>query len=114
MGVLTISYLRLIEDENASSKYRPLLATIFGIIHGFGFANILNEIGIIKANFLLALFGFNIGVELGQILVLRVLWYIYVHVKKNMKNINFAEIRSLLSSILLAIGLYWFITRSFI
>jgi hypothetical protein len=114
MGVLTISYLRLIEDENASSKYRPLLATIFGIIHGFGFANILNEIGIIKANFLLALFGFNIGVELGQILVLSVLWYIYVHVKKNMKNINFAEIRSLLSSILLAIGLYWFITRSFI
>ena len=114
MGVLTISYLRLIEDENASSKYRPLLATIFGIIHGFGFANILNEIGIIKANFLLALFGFNIGVELGQILVLSVLWYIYVHVKKNMKNIHFAEIRSLLSSILLAIGLYWFITRSFI
>ena len=114
MGVLPISYLRLIEDENASSKYRPLLATIFGIIHGFGFANILNEIGIIKANFLLALFGFNIGVELGQILVLSVLWYIYVHVKKNMKNINFAEIRSLLSSILLAIGLYWFITRSFI
>ena len=114
MGVLTISYLRLIEDENASSKYRPLLATIFGIIHGFGFANILNEIGIIKANFLLALFGFNIGVELGQILVLSVLWYTYVLVKKNMKNINFAEIRSLLSSILLAIGLYWFITRSFI
>ena len=114
MGLLTISYLRLIEDENASSKYRPLLATIFGIIHGFGFANILNEIGIIKANFLLALLGFNLGVELGQILVLSVLWYIYVHVKKNMKNIHFAEIRSLLSSILLAIGLYWFITRSFI
>ena len=114
MGLLTISYLRLIEDENASSKYRPLLATIFGVIHGFGFANILNEIGIIKANFLLALLGFNLGVELGQILVLSVLWYIYVHVKKNMKNINFAEIRSLLSSILLAIGLYWFITRSFI
>ena len=114
MGLLTISYLRLIEDENASSKYRPLLATIFGVIHGFGFANILNEIGIIKANFLLALLGFNLGVELGQILVLSVLWYIYVHVKKNMKNIYFAEIRSLLSSILLAIGLYWFITRSFI
>ena len=114
MGLLTISYLRLIEDENASSKYRPLLATIFGVIHGFGFANILNEIGIIKANFLLALLGFNLGVELGQILVLSVLWYIYVHVKKNMKNIHFAEIRSLLSSILLAIGLYWFITRSFI
>ena len=114
MGILTISYLRLIEDANSSSKYRPLLATIFGIIHGFGFANILNEIGIIKANFLLALFGFNIGVELGQILVLSVLWYIYVYAKKNMKNIYFTEIRSLLSSILLSIGLYWFITRSFI
>ena len=114
MGLLTISYLRLIEDENASSKYRPVLAAIFGIIHGFGFANILNEIGIIKANFLLALLGFNIGVELGQILVLSLLWFIYVHMKRNMKNKHFAGIRTLLSSILLAIGLYWFITRSFI
>jgi hypothetical protein len=114
VGLLTISLLMLIEDEDISSKYRPALAAIFGTIHGFGFANILSEIEIIKSNFLIALLGFNIGVELGQILVLTFLWMTFLLIKNNLQKSRFLEIQSVLSSILLAIGLYWFITRSFI
>lgn len=114
VGLLTISLLMLIEDEDISSKYRPALAAIFGTIHGFGFANVLSEIQIIKSNFLIALLGFNIGVELGQILVLTFLWMAFLFIKNNLQKSQFLEIRSVLSSILLAIGLYWFITRSFI
>ena len=114
VGLLTISLLMLIEDEDISSKYRPALAAIFGTIHGFGFANILSEIEIIKSNFLIALLGFNIGVELGQILVLTFLWMAFLLIKNNLQKSRFLEIQSVLSSILLAIGLYWFITRSFI
>ena len=114
IGLLTISYLKLIQDQDTASRYRPLLACIFGTIHGFGFANILNEMGIVKTNYLQALFGFNIGVELGQILVLTVLWLSYTYIKKHTKNKYFFEIRSLISSILLSIGLYWLITRLFI
>jgi len=114
IALLVISVLTLMEDEDTSTRYRPALAAIFGTIHGFGFANVLSEIEIIKSNFLIALFGFNIGVELGQILVLAFLWPAFLLISKEPNQNHFIEIRSVLSSILLAIGLYWFITRSFI
>ena len=46
-----------------------LIAFIFGLLHGFGFAGALNDIGLPRENLLLALLLFNLGVELGQLLV---------------------------------------------
>jgi len=46
-----------------------LIAFIFGLLHGFGFAGALNDVGLPRENLLLALFLFNLGVELGQLLV---------------------------------------------
>lgn len=51
-------------------KYRLWVIFFFGIIHGLGFASALNEIGLPKSNFVLGLFSFNFGVELGQIAVI--------------------------------------------
>ena len=70
LGILTLAILRLNEDSEESEKLRPMLAIIFGTIHGFGFANVLNEINLDRTNFLFSLLGFNFGVEIGQILVL--------------------------------------------
>jgi len=50
--------------------YRPVLAGVFGLVHGAGFANYLNALFV--AHIALPLFGFNAGIELGQILVLSV------------------------------------------
>ena len=47
-----------------------LLAFIFGLLHGLGFAGALTEIGLPEDNVLSALFLFNIGLELGQLLVI--------------------------------------------
>lgn len=44
------------------------LVLAFGMLHGIGFASVLSELGIDSANLLLALFAFNLGVEVGQIL----------------------------------------------
>ena len=44
-----------------------LVAFTFGLLHGFGFANALAELEVPKAELPLALLGFNIGVELGQL-----------------------------------------------
>jgi len=46
-----------------------LIAFIFGLLHGFGFAGALNDIGLPRENLLLALLLFNLGVELGQLVV---------------------------------------------
>ena len=46
-----------------------LLVFAFGLIHGFGFANVLAELGLEKGTLALTLVGFNLGVELGQLAV---------------------------------------------
>jgi len=48
---------------------RWLVAFTFGLIHGFGFASVLTELGLPKESLLLALVGFNLGVEGGQLCI---------------------------------------------
>ena len=48
---------------------RWLVAFGFGLIHGFGFASVLGELGLPRDALLLALVGFNLGVECGQLVI---------------------------------------------
>ena len=48
---------------------RWLVAFGFGLIHGFGFASVLTDLGLPREALLLALVGFNLGVELGQLAI---------------------------------------------
>lgn len=48
---------------------RWLVSFCFGLVHGFGFSSVLREVGLPTRGLLLALFGFNAGVEVGQALV---------------------------------------------
>jgi len=49
-----------------------LVAFGFGLIHGFGFANVLGDLGVGSGTLALALVGFNVGVELGQLAIVAV------------------------------------------
>jgi HupE / UreJ protein len=51
-------------------RYRPVFAAVFGLVHGAGFANYLRSLFVDQVA--LPLFGFNVGIELGQIVVLAV------------------------------------------
>lgn len=44
-----------------------VVAFVFGLIHGFGFASVLLDLGLPREHLLLSLLGFNLGVELGQL-----------------------------------------------
>ena len=50
------------------SRYRPVFAGVFGLVHGAGFANYLSAMFV--THVALPLFGFNVGIELGQIVIL--------------------------------------------
>jgi hypothetical protein len=52
---------------------RWIVAFGFGLIHGFGFASVLADLGLPQDALLLALVGFNLGVEAGQLLIVAVL-----------------------------------------
>jgi hypothetical protein len=50
-------------------RNRWIAAFAFGLIHGFGFAGVLSGLGLPQTNLLLALLGFNLGVEIGQLAI---------------------------------------------
>jgi len=55
-------------DENSLSRRKPwLVAFGFGLLHGFGFAGVLGELGLPQDDIWMPLLGFNVGVELGQL-----------------------------------------------
>lgn len=49
-------------------RYRPVFAGVFGLVHGAGFANYLTSL--FSGSIVVPLFGFNVGIELGQLVVL--------------------------------------------
>jgi hypothetical protein len=51
---------------------RALVTFAFGLIHGFGFAGVLGELNLPAAQFAWALFQFNLGIELGQLVIVAV------------------------------------------
>jgi len=54
------------------SRWRPVVIFGFGLLHGLGFASVLAEFGLPEGQFVPALIGFNIGVEIGQLCVIAV------------------------------------------
>jgi len=72
MGVenLVIGAGRRIGRAASSGWRRPMLAGVFGLVHGAGFANYLNDLFV--DHIAIPLFGFNVGIELGQLVVLAI------------------------------------------
>lgn len=56
------------------SPWRVMVVFGFGLLHGLGFAGILREIGLSRADFVVGLVGFNVGVEFGQLTVILLAW----------------------------------------
>jgi len=54
------------------NKRRWLIAFVFGLIHGFGFASVLADLGLPQEALVLSLVGFNLGVETGQLAIVAV------------------------------------------
>jgi len=87
-------------------KYEWLLAFLFGFIHGFGFAEALENLHLQFKDFVKVVFGFNLGVEIGQFIVIMVLMpLLYFLIRKHMK---LYKILSILGAVL---ALLWMIDR---
>lgn len=55
------------------TQHRTKIAFAFGLLHGFGFASVLADLGLTEATLVRSLLGFNLGVELGQMLIVAIL-----------------------------------------
>jgi hypothetical protein len=71
--VLGVDNLRSRRSVDAPAAARHLVVFSFGLVHGLGFASALSELAFDPKHLVLALFSFNLGVELGQVAVVALL-----------------------------------------
>ncbi len=84
---------------------------IFGLFHGFGFASVLAHLGVLGEHMALSLFGFNLGVELGQIAVILVIFPVLYMIRN---YTFFPKIILRFGAIgLIMLSAVWFVERAF-
>ena len=92
-------------------KRRWLAAFVFGLIHGFGFAAVLADLGLQQGALMVALVGFNVGVEIGQIAILS-LFVPAAYVLRKSKFYKLVIFNGG-SILIIIIAAAWFIERAF-
>lgn len=105
----SIVYIGVENIAKREYTHRPLITFGLGLIHGLGFSTVLREIGIPREYLILDLVGFNVGVELGQLVIVGVLlpltWFL---TKRPILNEKIVYWLSIGISIM---GLVWFLQR---
>ena len=110
------------------TPWRPFVIFGFGLLHGLGFASVLAEFGLPEGQFIPALVGFNVGVELGQLTVIAMagalLWLAWRAVRHAPLDqaewtareypVMFRAVSVTGSLIIAIIGAYWVIERVFL
>lgn len=100
-----------------STRWRYAVVFGFGLFHGLGFAGVLKELGLPSDNFLAALLSFNVGVELGQVAVIALLFlpamglrWLLAGQGRLERYHSFVVIPA--SLLIAAAGLFWFAQRT--
>lgn len=90
---------------------RWIMAFVFGLIHGFGFASVLADLGLPNDALVLALVGFNVGVELGQLAIVAV----FLPLAFSLRATRFYRVGVLkLGSVIVALlATWWLVQRLF-
>jgi hydrogenase/urease accessory protein HupE len=93
-----------------SERVPWLMAFVFGLLHGFGFAGALQEVGLPQADVPLALLSFNLGVEAGQLLFVTAVLALGALLKR-LHPMRPALVRLALAYAIGATAMAWFIER---
>ena len=96
-----------------AKRFPWLVAFIFGLLHGFGFAGALAEIGLPEQSIPLALLFFNVGVELGQLLFVAAVvtagWVLRKLITEKILQVSEVAASYLIGSL----SAYWVIERTY-
>jgi hypothetical protein len=113
-GLFAANYLMLSGHLREAARLRIVVTVVFGLIHGFGFAADLLELRLPSGQLISILFGFNLGVEIGQLtLVLAALGFVALLVRAKLA-LPRPIVVDTVSAGLVGLGMYWFISRSFV
>jgi hydrogenase/urease accessory protein HupE len=91
---------------------RAWVALVFGLVHGFGFANVLREFGLPREALGWSLFSFNFGVEIGQLAVVLIVASLLAAIRRRNQVLG-SRVAFAGSIVVIAAGTYWFVQRVF-
>lgn len=112
LSIAYVAFENLYRRDTARLIQRRWIAAFgFGLFHGLGFAGILAEIELPKANFLLSLLSFNLGVEIGQLVVVIPAFLLLTLLARWHGQ---PTLRRAISLFAIAAGLFWFVERAFL
>jgi hypothetical protein len=107
------------DESQLTFRYPVAVSTSFGLLHGFGFAAVLRDIGLPQTQLPTALLFFNVGVEIGQILFVLALVAAFLATRPLLKRLLSAQnhevywtwITTPASYVIGGLASYWLIDR---
>jgi hydrogenase/urease accessory protein HupE len=109
MIAASIVYVAVENLLRKRSIERWKLTFLFGLVHGFGFSNVLREMQLPRANLALTLFSFNLGVEIGQIVFVAMLFPLV----EELVHAGWSKLRVVISIAIGVLATVWFVQRAF-
>ncbi len=98
------------DDIRLSERFPWIVAFLFGLLHGFGFAGALAEIGLPEGDVPLALLTFNLGVEIGQLAIVAVA-LAALHILRKFQIHWLHPTKTAMAYGIGIIATYWFVER---
>ncbi len=111
VGVCFFALSQSVKSETSGWTWRaPLLAAMFGLAHGAGFAGALLDYNLGGSGLIWALLGFNVGVEIGQLAaVLTILALVFGASRMARRDVS--GLRSPAAAVLFGLGVFWTVAR---
>ncbi len=113
LALFSLCHFGLLARSPDPARLRVAVAFAFGLVHGFGFAGVLAQLDLPAQQLAAALFGFNAGVEAGQLAVVACLWPCLRALARPAGGRALALVAETGSAAICGLGVYWFVTRSF-
>lgn len=82
LSIVLVAGEALHQRLTLARRWPVILAFLFGLVHGLGFAGALQEIGLPQQYLPTALLCFNVGVELGQLLTVALAWLVWLAIRR--------------------------------
>jgi hydrogenase/urease accessory protein HupE len=108
LSIMLVAGEALNKEKTLSRRWPALVAFLFGLVHGLGFAGALADIGLPQNNLFVALLTFNLGVEAGQLLVVVLCYGLY---RALQSKPQFVMARTPALYVIGSIAAYWSIGR---
>ncbi len=107
---LSIAYVAIENFVGRTLVHRWMVTLVFGFVHGFGFSNVLRDMGLGRSRLAISLFSFNFGVEVGQLAFVAILFPLLLYIGRTRWK---EHVMSVASVGIMCLGFYWFVSRAF-